>query len=67
MRCGPTGVPLCSEFVISLSVLVVCGDLFGVGIAHEDWEFGLVKYLSHTYHKKHVSFVYISYVVGSRE
>lgn len=63
MRCGPTGVPLRSEFVIPLSVLVVCGDLFGVGIAHENWEFGLIEYLSHTCHKKHVSSVCLSFEI----
>ena len=67
MRCGPIGVPLRSKFVIPLCVLVVCGDLFGVGIAHEDWELGLVKYLSHTCHKKHVSTVCVSVDVWSRE
>ena len=60
MGSGPICVPLHGELVIPMGILLVCDDLLGIRVAHEDREFGLVEYLADTCDEKNISIVWPS-------
>lgn len=57
IRLVPVCVPLHSFYPIPLGAFAVCDDPLGIGVAHENRKFGLVKYLADTCDGRYMSIV----------